>query len=118
MQKSELKTGMLLEFEGKAKGLLLGNEIFLFRDQNFGGSLSLSHMSSTLHLDNYGPVLAVYKFDTPADNNIGTSLNRFLASMKYTSKVWTRTPSVVEMTMAEVCARFGEDIKILRDRNK
>jgi len=115
MKKCDFRSGLILEFDDGNRGLVLDQEVFLFRKdtKKFSGSLSLSfYNDKKFKLSNYR-LMAVYQPNTPRDTNIGADINWFMSRDDYKRKIWTR-PDPEEMTLEEVCKELGREIKIVR----
>jgi len=114
MRKEDLKTGMILEFKDGTRGLMLDDEIFFIRKDgaNFSGSRSRSCMNKNLEIDEDKRVNKVFVPNTPKHTNIGYGLSSFIFDKQYKTLVWER--QVTEMTLEQVCAALGKDIKIVK----
>ena len=86
MRKEDLKTGMILEFAGGSRGLMLDDEIFFInKSGGFSGSRSRSCIDSNFALGGRGNIMKVFVPNTPKDTNIGYGLNSFIFDVNYRS---------------------------------
>lgn len=98
MKKEDLQSGMILEIKEINsdiifKGLIVDNEIFFLRENDFQGSLSISQLSDKFILNKLYLVLKVFKPTTPKNTNIGVGLKEFILekySNKYLELIWER----------------------------
>jgi len=112
MRKEDLKTGMILEFAGGSRGLMLDDEIFFInKSGGFSGSRSRSCIDSNFALGGRGNIMKVFVPNTPKDTNIGYGLNSFIFDVNYKELLWERAE---EMTLEQVCELLGKDIKIVK----
>ena len=117
MEKANFKSGMILHFENEDKGLLLDNEIFLFRhvSKNFSGSISLSNYNEQTKKINSYKLIKVSQPITPKATNIGIDLNNFMNARPYQNLVWKEyQKKTEELTLDQICKELGREIKIIK----
>jgi hypothetical protein len=102
MKKSELKTGMLVEYANKNKRMVLLNsnegDILISND----AWADLENYTETLECkdDAKRHIVAVYENYNPADI-LGNQNSR---------KIWERQPETIEMTLEEACKKLRETV--------
>jgi len=106
MKKSDLKTGMIVEYRGGQKGIVLkdsvhGDIISSLSEQT--GYLWFSH----LHED----LTAVSQIWSADIVKIYESQER--CAVRVERLLWERQ-EIREVTMKEVCEKFGEEVKIIK----
>ena len=117
----ELKTGMLVEFESGSYFLVLGKlagrgyEAYKLDINCDGRSVSLSTLSIVrefpesavaVYSSNVGtPALSRHTILCIADND-EEEINRTV--------IWQRKKGPLEVTMEEVCEKFGQEVKIVK----
>ena len=116
MNKEDLKSGMILEFSNKNRGLILDNEIFLINKESkkFNGSLSTSYFKTKdnkPYIEKY-KIIALYQANTPDNTNIGTDLNRFTFYSEYLTTIW-KQQIIEQLTLEQVCKELGRKIEII-----
>ena len=116
MRKEDLKTGMILEFNDKTRGLMLDDEIFFIRKEgsNFSGSRSRSCLNENLEIRGGKIVKKIFVPNTPKHTNIGYRLGSFMFDKNYKTLVWER--KTIEMTLEQVCKELGKDIEIVKGK--
>ncbi len=119
MKKEAFRTGMVIEFTSKDRGLVLGNEVFIFnhRTKRSDGSLSIIPYYDEETQSIYKREISrVFITMTPTTTNLGTQLESLLFNNQYLNCIWERKKPVAEMTLEEVCKRLGQDIKIIKGK--
>lgn len=117
MNKEDLKTGMILEFNDQSRGLMLDDEIFFIdsSENYFSGSRSRSCLNNRLEISGSRKVVKIFVPDTPKTTNIGYGLESFIFDIKYKKLVWERV-NVKEMTIEQVQEKLGYKIKIVEGK--